>query len=437
MVVILIDTLRFDYLGCYGFDGDISPHLDALAEKSVRFDRCYSQAPWTKPSVASLFTSLFPTGHGITNHNGLFWGEDGRENTMGILSEDAVTLAECLRDLGYDTAAFVANPWLKKTYGFGQGFATYDDEGASITARAETVLQRAGAWLSKRKSDRPYFLYIHLMDVHGPYAAPESHYQAALAYPGVAHPGRLTPDELEAIPEYLRQEPWMNTADAARVQGWRARYAAGVRYVDQALGAFFRELEVNPAAGQPTLVVTSDHGEELHEHGGWDHGYDLYEHQIRVPLLVRLPGAAAGRVVDEVVRLVDLMPTLVRRGRGEPPAGIEGRDLSPLLEGRPADLPGVGFACASRENPALAALVVGRYKLVAGAEANPRELFDLTRDPGELTDREAEMPRLSEELAEHLSRLIAAQQHKSLFVEGDGVVTDETREQLRALGYID
>ncbi len=145
-ILINVDTLRADYLGCYGFEGDISPHIDALASESFRFDNSFVQSPWTKPSVASLFTSLYPQVHQLTNHEGRYWGDTTGQMKTGVLAEEAVTLAEALQSQGYETAAFVSNPWLVSTYGFAQGFDFYDDHivGLAIPADRLTANARAG-----------------------------------------------------------------------------------------------------------------------------------------------------------------------------------------------------------------------------------------------------------------------------------------------------
>ncbi len=168
MILIVVDTLRYDYLGVNGFHGDVSPNLDWLAMESVRFDNAFAAAPWIKPSTASILTGLHPTTHGVLDHN--------RTILPGVatdaLSDEAVTLAEAFREQGYTTAGFVANPWIAEEYGYGQGF----DRFVSIADGDDLLIREARDWLLSLDDSRPYLLYLHLLDVHAPYRSPERDY---------------------------------------------------------------------------------------------------------------------------------------------------------------------------------------------------------------------------------------------------------------------
>lgn len=438
IVLVLVDTLRDDYLGSYGFEGDISPHIDALAAEGVRFANSYSQAPWTKPAVASLFTSLYPSGHGITNHEGNFTGGETAAERVGILGEAAQTLAERLQERGYTTAAFVANPWLKAGYGFEQGFDLYDDTQAGNEVAARDVLGRAQEWLDAREPGEPWFLYLHLMDVHGPYHAPGRDVERASSFPGVQTPMLLSENDIALIPDYLKRQPWVRSREGQKVRNWRARYAAGVVSLDRQLGEFLGGMRDDGWLERAWVLLTSDHGEELYEHRGWDHGHNLHEHQLRVPLIARPPGGLARpRAVEPLVRQVDLLPTLVALAGGDGPGRIEGRDLGPLLRAEEPGGPVENYASAVRDKPRMAALNVGPYKLIWGGGSRPGRLFDLAADPGETTDLAVERRPLARELTAHLRRIAAALDDDRLFVEDGGELSAETREQLRALGYIE
>ena len=234
IVLVLADTLRADYLGCHGFQGDVSPNVDRLAAEGLLFERCFSQAPWTKPSVASLFTSLHPEIHGVTTHHGWF-GEDrsiARQDVgpstgrTDVLPDEALTLAEVLRAEGYETAAFVANPWIQRDQGFAQGFETYEE---LETKRGRALVDRALAWLAERSDERPFFLYVHFMDVHGPYDAPDKDYAALEESSSLGEARTLDERELRRLPEHLRGAPWASGPAGRDLRAWRGRYAAGVR----------------------------------------------------------------------------------------------------------------------------------------------------------------------------------------------------------------
>ncbi len=433
-MVVVADTLRADFLGCYGFRGDISPNLDRLAADSVRFERCFSQAPWTKPAVATLLTALHPDSHGVTDHEGMFCSGGDAGPRTGVLPAAATTLAEAMRDEGFATAAFVANPWLARRYGFGQGFDTYDDRDAGAGASGGPLLDRARSWLADL-GDRPFLLYLHLMDVHGPYDAPLADGAAIAGAPGLGADRFLRPDELRRIPRYLLRTTFERGANVLSLHTWRRRYGAGVRELDRHLGTFFRWLETRGLLDTTLVVVTSDHGEELADHGGWDHGYNLYQHQLHVPLLVRRPGAAdAGLVVDEVVGLIDLMPTLLAQAGVEAVPGLEGRDLSGLISGGSAPEPRPVVATATKSREGLYAVIADGSKLIAGPGAPP-SLYDLERDPGERVD----LARDDSDRVAALEAILRAQTEmlarRPPLTRETAPVDDELADRLRALGY--
>lgn len=438
VILVLVDTLRADYLGYSGFEGEISPNIDALARESVRFSTCVSQAPWTKPSVASLLTSLYPESHGITNHQGAYWGGESAELRAGILPDEAVTLAEVLHGEGYRTAAFVANPWLVQGYGFSQGFEVYDDHAASDTTRAGTVLEGARRWLRGLEKDARFFLYLHFMDVHGPYLGPEADAEAILDSPSLGPPHALTGAEAGAIPEYLRNVPWRGPDEARRRRAWRARYGAGIRAFDRALGGFIEELRDSGVLNRSVVVVTSDHGEELGDHGGWDHGFNLYDHQVHVPLLVRLPHAInGGRVVDGVVSLIDVMPTVLGLAGVEPPPGFQGHDVS-MLWRRDADQGNrPSFSTATKNRPGLYSVRTRTHKLVVDvSRRGSARLYDLAADPEERHDVAADQPDTARALMNELNRHIGRMKERGHLQPASGAVSEEMRKRLKSLGYV-
>ncbi len=293
IILLLVDTLRRDYLGFHGFEGPISPNLDWLAMESVVFENAFTQAPWTKPSIASLFTSLHPDAHGLDNHEGLFGPRENRALTTGVLPSEAVTLAEALKGAGYRTAAFVANPWVHGRYGFDQGFDSYE-----VVTTLPEILERARAFF-RQDERRPFFLYLHFMDVHGPYDASEEDFESMGTSPSLAVREEPPAGDLSKLPSYLAGIPWFQEEEfrnrtfgeviafrLSRSHPVRARYAANVLDYDRRIGPFLNEVRNSELDRNTILVLTSDHGEELLEHGGWDHGFNLYEQQIRVPLLI-------------------------------------------------------------------------------------------------------------------------------------------------------
>ena len=436
IVMVMLDTLRADYVGTYGFSGDVSPHIDAIGREGVVFERAFAQSPWTKPSIASLFTGLYPEVHKVLTENGRYRDRRGGKLETDALPGEAVTLAEALRQEGYATAAFVANPWIRAAHGFAQGFATFDTEGADNEMPAAEIVRRARAWLAQQPEGEPFFLYVHLMDVHGPYTAPDEHYDAlAGSSATIDAPGRLPEPLYKRIPPYLRQPAWAQRDDAREVSTWRQRYAAGVRWVDAQLVPLWTDLRDRQVYDSSWIVVTSDHGEALYDNQLWDHGYSLYEHQIRVPMIVRFPGGAhGGRRVGAVAELVDLMPTLLA-GIGAPvPDGIQGEDLTPTLQGHVPEVD-VAFAEAVKWRPTQRGVRVPGFKLIFDPGADRQVLYDLTADPGETRDASAQHPQVVARLLELLQRYEARKAAHDGFAGEAAEVPPDVAERLRSLGY--
>jgi arylsulfatase A-like enzyme len=391
IIVIVADSLRADYLGCYGFDGDVSPTIDELASESVLFENCSSQAPWATPSLASMMTSLLPQAHGVALSPEAprdYW-KWLRQRTPAV-PDSAITLAEVLRQRGYRTGAFVANPLLSNDFGFSQGFDVYDDSAAKDGHReAPAVLEPADRWLDTVLGSRhPFFLYVHLMDVHGPYDSREGHFFAVRESPSLGEDRKLSIEEFDRIQPYLRRPQWTRMRHGKMLRTWRGRYAAGVRAADSHLGQLLRRLRSGERWQNTVVVLTADNGEELFDHGGWDHGWSLYQHQLHVPLLIRYPGGEhGGRRVSDVVRLVDLMPTVIKIAEAEVPPGVAGTDLAPLVRlTTGVEPPRTVFASSIKNRPGRSSVTVGRFKLIADADGRKTRLFDLHSDPGELLD---------------------------------------------------
>jgi arylsulfatase A-like enzyme len=438
IVLVVVDTLRADYLGCYGFDGDISPNIDALAEESFVLNSCYSQAPWTTPSVASMMTSMLPDLYGV----GL--PEDAprdhrqwRRQWSPAIPDSATTLAEQLQASGYGTAAFVANPFLIDGLGFDQGFEVFDTRRARAADRsAERLFEDSGEWLDRALDARaPFFLYLHLMDVHGPYNAHRRDFFAVRESPGLGPDHRLTNEEYDRIQPYLRKPDWAKQPEARFVRTWRGRYAAGVRAVDRQIGSLLDRLRTHPRWANTVVILTSDHGEELFDHGNWDHGFSLYQHQLHVPLIVRLPGGdRAGTRHDGPARLLDLAPTLLGLVGIAPTPADQGRDL---LDGGDDTGPQPVFASCNKQRPDEAAVIVGSDKLIVDLESGSHRLYDLETDPGETIDRWSETDETALLLEHLLQRLRSSRLSSAAGSQPIIELTDEQLEQLRELGYVE
>jgi arylsulfatase A-like enzyme len=329
VLLITVDTLRADYLGAYGFSSDTSPHLDALADESVLFERAIAASSRTAPAHASIMTSHWVREHSI-----------GYRNGSTRLADEETTLAAIFRDAGYETAAFVGNVMLQRRVGLDNGFDHYDDELSASEAnrpdvferRAEATTERALAWLSAPRSG-PFFLWVHYNDPHGPYIPPppfDERFRFADA------PGE------EPLPVLYVQRGWFGIPAYQAVPGlrrpgeYRSRYAGEIRYFDEWLGHLLEAAERGSVSRDLVVLLTADHGESLGEEDFFfSHGHATTPDLSRVPFLLRAPGLPPGRR-EELVHHVDILPTLLDLAGLPIPAEARGIALGPALRGETA-----------------------------------------------------------------------------------------------------
>jgi arylsulfatase A-like enzyme/cytochrome c-type biogenesis protein CcmH/NrfG len=394
LVLVTIDTLRADRLGCYGYSKIETPNLDKFARKGVLFENAVSQSPLTPPSHASMFTGMYPTVHKVRNTGGF------------ILKPSNTTLAEILQQQGWETAAFVGASVLKKRFGFDQGFAVYDDQMPEPDASgmasdyperpAGEVVDRAIGWLDSQ-SGKPFFVWVHVFDPHTPYNPPS--------------PFR----------EKYRGRP----------------YDGEVAYTDQQLGRLFEALERKSPPQNTLIAVLSDHGESLSEHGEYTHGVFLYDSTLRIPFMMAGPGVPAGLRVKQQARTIDLLPTLLELMGGKAPQGVQGTSLAPAFAGKDAAtkysyaetlFPKVNMGWAE-----LRGIRTNRWKYIRA----PRpELYDLVQDPTETTNVIASHSTEVQELEAQLKAVTASGGSQGSEKVETALVDRRTMEQLKSLGYL-
>jgi arylsulfatase A-like enzyme len=339
VILISLDTTRWDAVSCYGADERITPNLAALCREGVVFERAYAPSPVTLPSHASMLTGKELPAHGIFDNGRYTLGTEHR------------TLAELLAEHGYATGAFVSALVLGSRFGLDQGFQTYDDEipEAALIGerRGDLTTARAMAWLEEHQHERS-FLFLHLFDPHAPYEAPEA-FVSAIAR---IHPG---------APEYVRA------------------YLAEVAFADHCVGLLLAKLRELGLADRSLIVVTADHGESQGEHGENTHGYFIYSSTTRVPLLLKVPDRSTPLRVAAPVGVVDIAPTIASLlGLGFD-AEIQGRDLGGLIGGGAGPDPGRALTSISLEprkygGSSLLGIVAGDFKYI---QAPRPELYDL------------------------------------------------------------
>jgi arylsulfatase A-like enzyme len=435
VVLISIDTLRADHLGCYGYPRPTSPRIDRLAAEGVLFENAYAPSYHTADSHMSLFSGLHPSVHRVRNATG--------SRTVEALPAAVRTLPEALREAGLDTAGFHGGGNVSPSYGFGRGFAEYR---ATLND-----LRPAIDWLERRRAEprRPFFLFAHTFRTHDPYL-PDPPYDR-LWYPEYRGDVFSRAEEFAA---HLRTDKFEEKRNLfwSRVDPGRpedvakivALYDGAIRQADDEVGAL---LDAATSLPQRVLVVlVSDHGEEFFEHGGKLHD-EVWEETLRVPLVIRHPdGRGAGTRVRRRVGLVDLAPTILEALALEPLPLAQGRPLSRAIraagDARPEPVLAekvVGPPPGAAGEPSLKqALLLGDDKLVTRPGA-AGQLFDLAADPGEKLDLRQSRAATAERLGELLGKRNALNRKLREAIPGAAAAVeldDETVERLRALGYL-
>jgi arylsulfatase A-like enzyme len=459
-VVICVDTLRGDRLGYQGYERDTSPKIDALAERGARFRYCFSAYPQTAPSVASLFTSLYPSAHKKTEEPGI------------TLTSSVALLAQTFRQAGYRTAAVATNPHLSPGFGYEQGFQhfcyvagtkrySYIEQERTY-AGTETEIRHSDAaeygqgdaanaaaldWLDTVANEgAPFFLYLHYMDVHSPYVSPAP-YQAMF----VEEPGQ------DRYCNGVPRRP-VSERDLGYMQG---AYDGQIRYLDELLAALLGELERRDLVENTYIVFLADHGDEFLEHGGLGHGETLFRELLHVPLFLVGPGIPA-RELESVASTLDVYPTLCELAGLAIPAHLQGQSLVPLLRGsvgaaRPSRA--VFAECASARlrsdtKPAQkrpATRTIGRtveeagpgysvvddeWHLIHRPSSGRSELYRYRSDPAEAHDVSAAQPAEVARLLACAEEVLQESLERGRAIQTETTDVDaSTRAELEALGY--
>ncbi|MBM3309991.1 MAG: tetratricopeptide repeat protein [Candidatus Aminicenantes bacterium] len=396
VILVTVDTLRADRLGCYGFRGVKTPVIDTLAAEGVRFSRCMAQTPLTLPSHTTILTGTLPLFHGVRDNGGF------------VVPPGLATLAESFKEAGYATSAFVAAYVLDGKWGLNRGFDTYFDKFdlsrfekislGSVQRPANEVLDEALGWLSKAQ-DGPFFSWVHLYDPHTPYEPP---------------------------PPFDAQYP-------------NHPYLGEVAFTDAQLGRLASFLETSGLKDKTVLIFASDHGESLGAHQEATHGFFVYQEAIHVPLIVSTPySRLRGVVSDRVVSLADVMPTALEMSGLDIPPQVQGTSLVPLFFDPGRDLDGTGWAYSETYYPRfhfgwseLRSFMDDRHKIIISPDV---ELYDLQTDVREQRNLAADVGLLAP-LRDEALRFIEERSRGAFTADMKGV-DEETRQRLAALGYV-
>ena len=387
IVLISIDTLRADHLPVYGYTKVRTPNIDALAAAGIVFEHAYSHVPQTLPAHTSILSGQLPFEHGV------------RDNIGFTVKPGQWFVQKALHDLGWPTGGFVSAYVLRAATGINQGFDTYDSDLppssgelsiGQVQRDGDQTLTAAERWLDGREPGKPFFLFLHLYEPHKPYAPPA---------------------------RFATNEP----------------YDGEIAYADEIVGRLFDRLRASGLYDRSTIVLLSDHGEGLGDHGEQEHGLFLYTETIHVPLVVKMAGRHNARRIATPVQHIDLVPTILDLAGGARHAELRGRSLRPLLDGSGtlADAGIYSESLYSRYHfgwSELYALTDARYRLIRA----PRdELFDLARDPKEAASIAAERPQVRQAMRAALETLIARSS-----IAAPSAVSDEDKQRLSALGYV-
>jgi arylsulfatase A-like enzyme len=442
IVLVVVDTARADHWSCYGYAQPTTPHIDAFAAEAIRFERAYSTSTWTLPAHASLFTGLYPATHQAT-----------QEHLQ--LDDRFETLAMLLQTRGYATAAFSGNPWVSRATHLNRGFDIMEEMWGRPEAREDGAFPHATNrlifdWLRRRSLRQPFFLFVNYIEPHFPYDAPPA-YEARFVAPEVSAAERA-----EAT---VRWADWYlhPRSLTPRVAALRAGlYDAELAYADAIVGELLAGLRQAGVYEDSLVVITSDHGENLGDHGHLDHVFSLYNSTLHVPLLIRRAGARQGGTVrEDPVQLTDVFATIAAAaGAHSVHPSASGRDLLANVAPPeraivaeyyyPAQVLAV-FSADQQANPALdrfrrrlRSIQIGTRKLIWASDGR-EELYDLASDPGETHNLVAQQPHVAQELGDRLHTMLEQLQSgpaAPLTQLPAPTLDAATRERLRALGYV-
>ncbi len=416
VVLIVVDTLRRDHLGCYGYERATSPHIDRLAREGVRYANALSQAPWTTPSLGALFTSQYPSTLGI-------------ENDRSAVPDEFVLLPEALASHGYTNAAVISHTFCSAKWRFDQGFQHFDEsnvlghDGVSSQGVSDDALDFLAS-----HAGGPFFLWLHYFDPHFAYKGHAEHDFRDASYAGAVRDG-MPFSELTQLRESL------GAVDVAQIVDL---YDSEIAHTDGQIGRVLDDLRQRGLFEDSLVILTADHGEEFLDHGRLGHAKTLYQELVHVPLLVKFPRATPGvvegptpGVVERRVALIDVYPTVLEVLGLESAVPLEGRSL-PRSED--PDAAPRSLFCETSRGKRQRAIVRGRYKLVERIRRGEFDVFDLAVDPLEQVPLDpgqvAQLADLRAEL-EAWATDVAARASAGAEVE----LSEEELSELEALGY--
>ncbi len=415
VIVILIDTLRADHLGCYGYERETSPNIDIFAAEAVLFKNAISPSSWTSPAVASFFTGQYP--HVM-----------GYEDQAVVLDEKFLCIAEILRTRGYATKGVISHVYVSGELGFGQGFDSFDEENAQGHGHVSSpsVTDKGIEFINEFKDDK-FFLFLHYFDPHCDYILHDA-YDFYPDYAGSLYSGQPIQDLRAAARK-------MNDDD---VRYLNALYDTEIRFTDEHVGRLFDHLKATGLYDDALIVIVADHGEEFLDRGNaWvGHTRTVYQELVHVPFMIKPPGEGDACVIDTYVSLLDFMPTVVASAGLEVPAGYEHDGLAIDISGESEHLRSVVMTETKRWGTHRGVIESG-WKLLHDPTARTFRLYNLEDDPGELKD----ISEANDDVTRRLKTALFewdydVRMKRSKFRVRHPKLSTQQVEKLKSLGYI-
>jgi len=436
VILISIDTLRPDHLRCYGYKKETSPSIDSLAQDSALFLKTYASSPWTLPSHVSLLTSLSGVNHQV------YYEYEKMDPTL-------LTLADILRQNDFFCSAFTGGGLVSSDYGFSKGFDTYQEGEGGVHNKnsAEQVFWVVSEWLDQNK-DKNFFLFIHTYQPHGPYSCPSPFDTMFLGKDPIWR-------ELDLLGYLGGKKGIFKQLSENERQNVIGLYDGEIRYTDEMLiKPLIEKLKKMNLYDQTMIIFTSDHGEEFYDHGAWDHGHNLYDETLKVPLTIKFPESKfRGKKIESITRLIDVLPTVLEElDVNFSGLEIEGQSLIPLLKGKKVGdrtfLADIASNILNSHIPQKITMNLKGDKLILNRQFSQEDLdfflsppphtssvefYDLDKDPFEKKNRAAEKSKLISQLTQQINEIYKnAKKRKT----GKAEIDEKLKEQLRALGYI-
>lgn len=427
VILISVDTLRADHLGCYGYERSTTPNIDQFAKDGILFVNAIAQSSWTLPSHLSLFTSLYPSSHGVIS----------KEEK---LNEKHITLAEVLQGIGYETVAFTDGGYVKEKFGY-QGFDHFESNRTGKEEYGiEVVYTKAVNWL-KGNHSKPFFLFLHTYQPHSPYdPLPPFDIYSDKNYNGIVDvsAGQKS-DYYEGIKSEMTREDYQYVID---------KYDGEILYTDHFIGKLFEELRRLGLYDKSVIILTSDHGENFMDHTDSELGfighYELYDEIVKVPLIIKAPELPTGKVINAQAESIDIMPTVLDLLEINIHHKVDGGSLMGLIEhGSYDDVFAFSERSLSpnREFDEYKMIRSNDWKLLLRLRNSPdpseMELYNLKVDPKEQNNLFTEEAEVGKLLLANLQSWMDTQKEKSKKSSADKIQLDkESIEELKALGYI-